>query len=99
MNGGAGMRFWVRTAILRTSGRGVAAAPRRGRSAVASSVDVERLAVDADELGGERLAGRGRQDRLDRPVLAGGERVDLALALDDQADRDRLDAAGGQAAA
>ena len=37
--------------------------------------------------------------RLDRPVLAGGEGVDLALALDHEADGDRLDATGGQAAA
>ena len=98
MNGGAGDRFWVRTAILRTSGR---ASPSAATwpAAVASSVDVERLAVDAHELGGERLAGRGREDRLDRPVLAGGEGIDLALAFDDEADRDRLDAAGGQAAA
>ena len=59
---------------------------------------VERLAIDAHELGGERLAGRGRQDRLDRPVLAGREGIDGALALHDQADRDRLDTARGQAA-
>ena len=44
------------------------------------------------------LAGRGRQDRLDRPVLAGGEGVDLALALDDESDRDGLDATRRQAA-
>ena len=60
--------------------------------------DVERLAVDPDELRGERLAGRGREDRLDRPVLACRERPDLALALDDEADGDRLDPAGRQAA-
>ena len=42
--------------------------------------------------------GRGEQ-RLERPVLAGGERADLALALDDQAHGDRLHAAGRQAAA
>ena len=97
MNGGAGERFWVRTAILRTSGRASPSAATwlGGRGLVGH---VERLAVDAHELGGERLAGRGRQDRLDRPVLAGRERVDGALALHDQADRDRLDAAGGQAA-
>ena len=61
--------------------------------------DVERLAVDAHELRRERVAGRRGQDRLDRPVLAGRERLDLALALDDEADRDRLDATGRQAAA
>ena len=47
----------------------------------------------------KRLAGGGREDRLDRPVLAGGEAVDLALALDDEAHGDRLDAPGRQAAA
>ena len=57
------------------------------------------LALDAHELGLEALAGRGLEDRPDRPVLAGGEGVDLALALDDQADRHRLDAPGRQPAA
>ena len=99
MNGGAGDRFWVRTPILRTTGwasRSAVDVPfgrwlRRPRAS--------GLAVDPDELGGERVAGGRREDRLDRPVLAGGEGVDLALALDDQTDRDRLDAAGRQAAA
>ena len=98
VNGGAGERFWVRTPTLRTTGCA-------SRSAVDVALggrlvgDVERLAVDADQLGRERLAGGGREDRLDRPVLARGERLDLALALDDEADGDRLDAAGRQAAA
>jgi hypothetical protein len=59
----------------------------------------EWLAVDPDELGGERVAGGRREDRLDRPVLARGERLDLALALHDQTDRDRLHATGRQPAA
>src|SRR4051794_41788761 len=59
--------------------------------------DVERLPVDPDELRGERLAGPGREDRLDRPVLPGGERPDLALALDDETHGHRLHATGGQA--
>ena len=98
VNGGAGDRFWVRTPILRTTGFA-------SRSAVDVALggglvgDIERLAVDPHELGGERVAGGRREDRLDRPVLAGGERIDLALALDDEPDRDRLDAAGRQAAA
>ena len=39
------------------------------------------------------------EERLDRPVLARREREDLALALDDEPNGDRLDAAGRQAAA
>ena len=97
MNGAAGDRFWVRVPSLVTTGCSsrIAAAWRvRGRLVG----DVERLAVDADELRGERLAGGGREDRLDRPVLARREGPDLALALDDQADGDRLDAPRRQAA-
>ena len=61
--------------------------------------DVERLAVDPDDLGDQLAAvGRGEQG-LERPVLAGGERPDLALALHDHPQRDGLDAAGRQAAA
>ena len=98
MNGGAGERFWVRTPILRTTGWASRSAVdvAFGRRLVR---EVEGLAVDPDELGGERLAGGGRQDRLDRPVLARGERLDLALALDDETDGDRLDAPGRQPAA
>ena len=68
----------------------------RGRLDVA---DVERLAVDAHELRREPLAALGLEERLDRPVLARHEARDLALALDDEADRDGLDAAGRQPAA
>ena len=61
--------------------------------------DVEGLARDAHDLGGHlRAVGRG-QERLERPVLAGGEGADLALALDDQAHGDRLHAPRRQAAA
>ena len=98
VNGGAGDRFWVRTPTLRTTGCASRSAVT-WRSAVVLVGKVERLAVDAHELGGEGLAGGGRQDRLDRPVLARRERLDLALALDDEAHRHRLDAARGQAAA
>ena len=56
--------------------------------------DVQLLLVDADELGGEALPCGRRQDRLERPVLAGDEGVDLALPLDDEPHRDGLDAAG-----
>ena len=39
----------------------------------------------------------GREQGLERPVLARCEGLDLALALDDEADGDRLDPARGQA--
>src|SRR4029079_9224485 len=61
--------------------------------------DVERGAVDADDLGRELLAGAGLEDRLDGPVFAGGEGGDLTLALDHEAEGDRLDATRRQAAA
>ena len=53
VNGGAGDRFWVRTPTLRTTGcasRSAVDVPLGGRLVG----DVERLAVDPDELGGER---------------------------------------------
>ena len=83
---------------LRDAGMGV---PKRGCVAIGGFriADVQLLPVDADELGGEALPCRRRQDRLERPVLAGDERGDLALPLDDEPHRDGLDAAGRQAAA
>ena len=66
-----------------------------GRGLVGQS---QRLAVDPDQLGGERVARGGREDGLDRPVLTRREGFDLALALDDEPDGDRLDAAGRQPA-
>ena len=71
----------------------------RWRSAVASSVTSRASPSMRTSSAAKRLAGGRREERLDRPVLAGGERDDLALALDDEADRDGLDAAGRQAAA
>src|SRR5437773_5530843 len=61
-----------------------------------AGVDVELVALVLDHLGGERLTGVVRQERVDAPVLLGLERLDLALAVDDEPQRDRLDAAGGQ---
>ena len=61
--------------------------------------DVDRLAVDPDEVRGEGGAAGRLEQRLERPVLAGRERADLPLALDDHADRDRLHAPRRQAAA
>ena len=93
VNGGAGERFWVRTPTLRTTGVVVT---QRGDMALGGGLvgDGEGLAIDAHQLGRERLAGGRREDRLDRPVLAGREGRDLALALDDEADGDRLDPPG-----
>ena len=98
VNGGAGLRLCLRVPTFVTLGRSVA---DRGGVAVGglAVADVERGAVDPDELRGERLAALGREDRLERPVLAGGERLDLPLALDDEPHRDGLDAAGRQAGA
>jgi hypothetical protein len=43
------------------------------------------------------IADGGGEDRADLPVFLGDEGLDLALALDDEADGDGLDAAGGEA--
>ena len=51
-------------------------------------------AVERDEPRLVGVAARGGEDRLDRPVLAGAERLDLHLAVDDQPQRHRLDPAG-----
>ena len=53
---------------------------------------VELLAVPVRQPGDERCAGDRRECRLDRPVFAVDERLDLALAVDDNTQRDRLDA-------
>ena len=96
MNGGAGLRDCLRVATLVTSGLSVRRTAAWTSAGVAVA-DVDRLAVDPDDLGRERVAVGRREERLERPVLAGGERLDLALALDDEPNGDRLDAAGRQA--
>ena len=55
------------------------------------------VAGDPHELRRERRAVRGQEGCLDRPVLADRERPDLAFALDDEANRDGLHAAGREA--
>ena len=90
---GARRRSCVTTGLQRR------AAPSAWRSAVASSPTSRASPSIRTSSAANVVAGRGREERLERPVLAGGERVDLALALDDEADGDRLDAAGRQAAA
>ena len=97
VNGGAGLRFCVLVAIDVTRGRRPGAPSAwslRGRPVA----DLDRLAVDPDELGLERLAGLRGQERAEGPVLPRDEGVDLALALDHQADGHGLDATGRQAA-
>ena len=98
MNGGAGERFWVRVPTLVTRGWSarIAVGVSLGGIGIA---DVERGAIDPDDVCREPLARVGRQERLDRPVLAGRERGDLALALDDEPHRDRLDPSRRKAAA
>ena len=63
----------------------------RMRSRFGLIVDLGLLAVDVMELRRELLAVL-LQQRLDRPVLDRLERANLALALDDQAQRDGLHA-------
>ena len=99
VNGGAGLRFdWRLRDRLddRSQARG---SPRRGarrsrRRRCRRVLPSIRTRSAVNVVAGGRL-----EQRLERPVLAGGERADLALALDDHAHRDRLDAARRQAAA
>src|SRR2546426_1088222 len=60
-------------------------------------VNFELVTLLLDDLGGERLPRVVRERGLEGPVLLRLERLDLALAVDDEAERDRLDAAGGEA--
>src|SRR5581483_10733880 len=60
---------------------------------------VELPPLDLDEPRDEGRRGPGLEPRLDRPVLLGDEGPDLALALRDDADGDRLHAARGEPAA
>ena len=51
-------------------------------------------AVDGVEAGGNLFALGGREQGLDGPVFVGPEGLDLGLAVADEAQRDRLHAAG-----
>src|SRR5205814_10291742 len=62
-------------------------------------VDLELVALLLDDFGRERLAGVVRERGLERPVLLRFERLDLALAVDDEPERDRLDAPRGKSVA
>ena len=97
MNGAAGDRFWVRVPSLVTAGWS-----SRMAAACASEVASSGMSSASPSMRTSSAANVspvcGREDRLDRPVLARRECPDLALALDDQADGDRLDAPRRQAA-
>ena len=61
--------------------------------------EVGLLAVDLPQLRGELGRQRRGEVGVEGPVLLGLERLDLALALDDEPHRHRLHAPGGEAAA
>ena len=75
---------------MRADGRVALSAPR----VVEVRPDGEALAVELGEPGVEARPG-ARDGRVDPPPGRGAERDALALALDDEADRDGLDAARG----
>src|SRR5438552_9368735 len=59
-------------------------------------MDFELVPLLLDDFGAECLAREVRERRLERPVLLRSERLDLALAIDDEPERDRLNPAGGK---
>ena len=67
---------------------------RSGVLAVADVETLDALAVGTDETRLEHRALLGHQGRDQRPVFAGLERLDFALALADEAQGHGLDAAG-----
>ena len=98
MNGGAGERFWVRVPTLVTTGwsASIAARCRSAASAsVTSSASPSILTTSASNRSPAAVARSASIVQYSRAVNA----RDLALAFDDEADRDRLDATGRQAAA
>ena len=97
VNGGAGWRFWVRVPVFVTRGCESRSAVA-WRSAVSASATFSCSPSMRTSSAAKRSPCRRRQDRLERPVLAGDERADLALPLDDEPHGDGLDAAGRQAA-
>ena len=93
VNGGAGNLLVFLSETSTTTGR-LARIAAACFSAVSPSPISGFLPVDADQVRLEGIAVGGNEDGLERPVLAGGEGADLALAVDDQPDRHRLDAPG-----
>ena len=87
-------------ALLLDRGDGVAARFRQclgavGRGGVGQVELLEPAAVQMRQPRGEGRAGRGLELRLQGPVFARLEGLDLGLALADQAQRDGLDPPGG----
>ena len=100
VNGGGGLRL---TRLRSTDADGECAGfdRRFGRERQGLVVQVELiepLAVQMRQPSGERRAAGGQEQRLDGPVLARPENLDLGLAVADQAQRHGLDAAGAAAA-
>src|SRR6184192_985330 len=62
-------------------------------------MDLELVALLLDDLGAERFARVVGERGLESPVLLRLERLDLALAVDDEPECDRLDATRGEAVA
>jgi hypothetical protein len=91
--------------LLLDLGDGPRGAVERAEHAVDARLGVEAKLLEVDllpvDLGQARQERRRRcalEPRLDRPVLLGHEGADLALALADDANRDRLHAPGREAA-
>src|SRR5579875_890523 len=79
----------------RETGRGEDRRRRFPRLFFAVEIEaVEPLAVEMGQAGGKALTGGGLKFGLDRPVLARAKGLDLGLALANQTQRHRLDAAG-----
>ena len=73
----------------------VARLGKRGAMLIGSLavMDLELVAFLLDDFGAEGFARVVRERGLESPVLLRLERLDLALAVDDEPERDRLDAA------
>src|SRR5262245_29109551 len=88
---------------LLDAGDGPARAVQVGldRTGLDARLEVDLLSSTLDQAGGELRAGAQLACQLgvQRPVLDGYERQNLALAVDDHAHRDRLHAPGRQATA
>ena len=88
-------------ALDRPDGEGPGLDRRLGRQRQRFVVQVELiepLAVQMRQPSGERRAAGGQEQRLDRPVFARPENLDLGFAVADQAQRDGLHTAGAAAA-